>query len=58
MKKYTKPTAQVVELSVKESISLIGYKEKMFGFQGKDLKLRTYANAPESKIDVQGDLVG
>ena len=44
MNKYTKPTAQVVELSVKESISLITKEEpKNFGFGSASMTLITYA---------------
>lgn len=47
MNKYTKPIAQVVELSVKESISLRTY-EKSFGFGSTDVKLKTYASTKDS----------
>ena len=44
MNKYTKPTAQVVELSVKESISLLEREEtKTFGFGSASVTLKTYA---------------
>lgn len=44
MNKYTKPTAQVVELSVKESISLLQREEtKDFGFGSGSMTLKTYA---------------
>ena len=44
MNKYTKPTAQVVELSVKESISLITKEEpRNFGFGSAAMTLKTYA---------------
>ena len=48
MNKYTKPTAQVVELSVKESLSTVFKKKRTFGFGSKtkeiDVNLYT-ANA-------------
>lgn len=47
MKKYTKPTAQVVELSVKEAISL-NYTDSKFGYQGKEVTLRTYTASASS----------
>ena len=44
MNKYTKPTAQVVELSVKESISLLEKEEtRNFGFGSASMTLKTYA---------------
>ena len=50
MKKYTKPEAQVVELSVKESISALTTKQStIFGFDGKkSMTLTTYASADSS----------
>ena len=49
MKKYTKPEAQVVELSVKESISALTTKQStIFGFNGKSMTLTTYASADSS----------
>ena len=49
MNKYTKPIAQVVELSVKESISLFTKDTtKDFGFGSKDVTLRTYASIKDS----------
>lgn len=48
MKKYTKPVAQVVELSVKESISAFTKQTSTFGFDGKTMTLTTYASAENS----------
>ena len=49
MIKYVKPVAQVVELSVKESISALTTKQStIFGFNGKSMTLTTYASTDSS----------
>ena len=56
MKKYTQPTAKVVELSVKESLSLTtGTFERNFGFGSykKTAKVTTFAAKGVSQIKVQ-----
>lgn len=57
MKKYTKPVAQVVELSVKESISALTTKsQSTFGFDGKNVTLTTYAVTENSlTIEERGE---
>ena len=57
MKKYTQPTAKVVELSVKESLSLTPItSERTFGFgsYSKTAKVKTFAAKGVSKIKVEG----
>jgi hypothetical protein len=57
MKKYTQPTAKVVELSVKESLSLTTpvSTERTFGFgsYSKTAKVTTFAAKGVSQIKVQ-----
>lgn len=53
MKKYTQPTAKVVELSVKESLSLTtGSSEKTFGFGSykKTATVKTFAAKGVSNV--------
>lgn len=57
MKKYTQPTAKVVELSVKESLSLkTSASERTFGFgsYNKSAMVKTFAAKGVSKIKVEG----
>ncbi len=51
--KYTKPTAQVVELSVKESLSALFKKERTFGFgsSSKTIDVNLYTANSISKVD-------
>jgi hypothetical protein len=56
MKKYTQPTAKVVELSVKESLSLTpSTPERTFGFGSykNTAKVKTFAAKGVSQIKVQ-----
>ena len=57
MKKYTQPTAKVVELSVKESLSLTTSipSKRTFGFGSykKTATVKTFAAKGVSKIKVQ-----
>lgn len=56
MKKYTQPTAKVVELSVKESLSLTpSTSERTFGFGSykKTATVKTFAAKGVSQIKVQ-----
>ena len=53
MNKYTKPTAQVVELSVKESLSALFRKERTFGFgsSSKTLNVNLYTANSISQVE-------
>lgn len=53
MNKYTKPTAQVVELSVKESLSKVFEKTRTFGFgsKTKEIKVNLYTANNVSNVD-------
>ena len=56
MKKYTQPTAKVVELSVKESLSLkTASSDRTFGFgsYSKTATVKTFAAKGVSQIKVQ-----
>lgn len=58
MKKYTQPTAKVVELSVKESLSLQTSKsEKTFGFGSykKTATVKTFAAKGVSQVKVTAE---
>ena len=52
MNKYTKPTAQVVELSVKESLSALFQKKRTFGFgsSSKEIEVNLYTANGVSQI--------
>jgi len=54
MRKYIKPSAEIVELSVKESLSALSKRtdERTFGFGGtsKSMTLTTYSTKAISKI--------
>ena len=58
MKKYTQPTAKVVELSVKESLSLKVSTDdtRTFGFGSykKTAKVKTFAAKGVSQLKVEG----
>lgn len=51
--KYTKPQAQVVEMSVKESLSALFQKKRTFGFgsQTKEIEVNLYTANGISKVD-------
>jgi len=51
--KYTKPQAQVVELSVKESLSALFQKKRTFGFgsQTKEIDVNLYTAKSISNVE-------
>lgn len=51
--KYTKPQAQVVELSVKESLSALFRKKRTFGFgsQTKEIDVNLYTANSISNVE-------
>lgn len=51
--KYTKPEAQVVELSVKESLSALFQKKRTFGFgsQSKEIEVNLYTANSISQVE-------
>ena len=51
--KYTKPEAQVVELSVKESLSALFQKKRTFGFgsNSKEIDVNLYTANSISKVE-------
>lgn len=51
--KYTKPQAQVVELSVKESLSALFQKKRTFGFgsQTKEIDVNLYTANSISNVE-------
>ena len=55
MNKYTKPSAQVVELSVKESLSALFQKERTFGFgsNSKTLNVNLYTANSISNVKLE-----
>lgn len=57
MKKYIKPSAEIVELTVKESLSELKQKseERTFGFgsQSKTMTLTTYATKNISTVEIK-----
>ena len=57
MKKYTQPTAKVVELSVKESLSLTKENNtRTFGFgsYNKSAKITSFVTTDASVLKIQG----
>ena len=59
MKKYIKPSAEIVELSVKESLSALKRRtdQRSFGFGGTNnsMTLTTYSTKTISKVqEIQG----
>ncbi len=55
MNKYTKPSAQVVELSVKEPLSTLFKKERTFGFgsNSKTLNVNLYTANSISNVKLE-----
>lgn len=51
--KYTKPQVQVVELSVKESLSALFQKKRTFGFgsQSKEIEVNLYTANSISQVE-------
>lgn len=58
MKNYTKPSAEVVELAVKEPVSLVGDKDNTrtfgFGSKSKAITLTKFATSKVSEVKISG----